>query len=139
MPVIKFINEKKEIEVPTGTNLRKAAMAAGINVHQGLNGFGARINRYMNCHGLGQCGTCKVRIVKGMENVSKMNIVEKARFRCPLPTPVTPGAFLDPVLPCLSFIGNEDTMRLSCQTVVHGDVEVETGPPVDLFGENFFS
>ena len=30
-------------------------------------------------------------------------------------------------------------MRLACCTTVHGDIEVESGPPVNLFGENFFS
>ena len=30
MPIIKFIKEKKEIEVPRGANLRKAALEAGI-------------------------------------------------------------------------------------------------------------
>lgn len=137
MPVIKFIKEQKEIEVPEGANLRKEAIKAGVNVHQGLNGMGASINKYMNCHGLGQCGTCRVNIVKGMENLSPMGTLETARFRCPIPTPVTPLA-LDPAA-CLAFVGNEETMRLACRATVHGDVEVETGPEVDLFGENFFS
>ena len=30
-------------------------------------------------------------------------------------------------------------MRLACQTKVHGDITVETKPPLNLFGENFFS
>ena len=137
MPVIKFIKEQKEIEVPEGANLRKEAIKAGVNTHQGLNGFGAGLNKIANCHGFGQCGTCRVRIVKGMENASKMGFVEKTRFRIPVPTPVTPLAF-DPV-PCMAFVGEEDSMRLSCQVTVHGDMEVETGPELDLFGENFFS
>ena len=137
MPVVKFTREQKEIEVPEGVNLRKEAMKAGVNVHQGLNGFGQSINKHLNCHGLSQCGTCRVRITSGIENASKMGIVEKTRFRVPVPTPITPGGF-DP-LPCLAFVGNEDTMRLACQVTVHGDMEVETGPEVDMFGENFFS
>jgi ferredoxin len=139
MPLVKFIKENKEIEVPQGANLRAEAIKAGINVHQGLNGFGAGANKFLNCHGFGQCGTCRVRIVKGMENASRMGLIEKTRFRCPLPTPITPGAIFDPVVPALSFIGNEDTMRLACQTKVLGDMEVETGPALNLFGENFFS
>ena len=137
MPIVKFVRENKEIEVPEGANLRKEALKAGINPHQGLNGFGASINRYMNCKGWGQCGTCRVLITKGMENTNTMGIVERARFRCPIPTPVTPLG-LDP-LPSMAYIGNEDTMRLACQTTVHGDIEVDTGPELDLFGENFFS
>lgn len=137
MPVIKFVKEKKEIEVPDGANLRAEAIKAGVNVHQGINGFGAGLNKVVNCHGLGQCGTCRVQITGGIENASKMGVLEKTRFRVPVPTPITPGG-LDP-LPCLAFVGNEETMRLSCQVTVHGDIEVETGPEIDLFGENFFS
>ena len=137
MPLVKFIRENKEIEVPHGANLRKEAIKAGINVHQGINGFGATLNAIVNCHGFGQCGTCRVLITKGAEHASPMGIVEKLRFKCPVPTPLTPGG-LDP-LPCMAFIGNEDTMRLACQTKVLGDMEVETGPQLNLFGENFFS
>lgn len=129
MPIVKFIKEKKEIEVPRGANLRKEAIKAGINVHQGVNGFGASINKVFNCHGLGQCGTCRVKIVKGMDNTSPMGVIEKIRFKVPFPDP----------LPSLAYIGNEDTMRLACQTLVTGDMEVETGPELNLFGENFFS
>lgn len=137
MPVIKFIKEKVEIEVPDGANLRAEAIKAGVNVHQGVNGFGAGLNKFVNCHGFGQCGTCRVLITKGMEHTSPMGTAERWRFRVPVPTPLTPGG-LDPI-PCLAFVGHEDTMRLACKTQVYGDVEVETGPAIDLFGENFFS
>jgi ferredoxin len=137
MPVVKFIKENKEIEVPRGANLRKEAIKAGINLYPGFNGFGASLNQYLNCHGFGQCGMCRVKITKGMENASPMGLMEKTRFKCPVPTPITPGAF-DP-LPCMAFIGNEDTMRLACKTQILGDMEVETGPELNLFGDNFFS
>jgi ferredoxin len=130
MPIIKFIKENKEIEAPMGANLRKEALKAGVNPHSLLNGMGAKLSRYViNCHGLGQCGTCRVKIVKGMENTSPMGMLEKIRFHNPIPDP----------LPALAFIGNEDTLRLACQTQVNGDIEVETAPTLDLFGENFFS
>ena len=64
-----------------------------------------------------------------MENTNPMGLIEKFRFHNPLPDP----------FPCLSFIGNEDTMRLACCTTVHGDIEVESCPELNLFGENFFS
>ena len=137
MPVVKFVKEKKEIEVPEGANLRQEAIKAGINVHQGLNGFGATVNKVINCKGLGQCGTCRVLITKGMENTNEMGRAERLRFRCPVPTPLTPGGV--DFLPCLAFIGHEDSMRLACKTTVQGDIEVETGPEVNLFGENFYS
>ncbi|WP_428306996.1 ferredoxin [Lacipirellula sp.] len=129
MPIIKFIKEKKEIEVPRGANLRKSAIEAGINLYQGINGFGATINQYVNCHGLGQCGMCRVLITKGMENTTPMGSMEKFKFRVPLPDPMA----------ALAYVGNEQTMRLACYTEVNGDVEVQTGPEIDLFGENFFS
>ena len=129
MPTIKFTKEKKEIEVPEGANLRQEANKAGINLYQGFNGFGASINKFVNCYGWGTCGTCRVRITKGMENTNKPGAIEKFKFACPIPDP----------LPCIAYIGNEDTMRLACKTTVNGDIEVETGPEVNLFGENFFS
>jgi ferredoxin len=39
----------------------------------------------------------------------------------------------------MAFMGQEDTMRLACQTKVHGDMEVQTKPSLNLFGENFYS
>ena len=129
MPVVKFVNEKKEIEVADGANLRQEALKAGINLYYGFNGFGTGINKIFNCHGLGGCGSCRVLITKGMENASEMGTCEKMKFKVPLPDP----------LPSMAFVGNEETMRLACQTKVHGDMEVQTNPQVDLFGENFFS
>jgi ferredoxin len=129
MPVIKFIKEKKEVEVPEGTNLRRAALDAGINLYQGINGFGASVNKYMNCYGFGVCGSCRVQVTKGMENTTDLTLLEKVKFHCPVPDPIA----------CLAYIGNEKTMRLACMTAVTGDVEVETGPELNLFGENFFS
>ena len=129
MPVVKFTNEKKEIEVADGANLRKEALKAGINLYYGFNGLGAGVNKLLNCYGLGSCGSCRVLITKGMENASPMGAWEKMKFKLPVPDP----------LPSLAFVGHEDTMRLACQTTVHGDMEVQTNPQVDLYGENFFS
>ena len=130
MPIVKFVKENKEIEVPDGANLRSEAIKAGINLNQGVNGIGESANRYLNCKGFGFCGTCRVLITAGRENTNEMTAREKARFKTPfLPDPV----------PCLAFVGHEDTMRLACMTQVNGDIEVESGPELDLFGENFFS
>jgi ferredoxin len=115
MPTVKFIKENKEIEVPEGANLRSEAIKAGINMHQGFNGMGASVNKFLNCKGWAQCGTCRVLITKGMENTSPMGFVEKTRFHCPVPTPVTIGG-IDP-LPCLAYVGHEDT----CTYVGHED------------------
>ncbi len=137
MPIIKFVKENKEIEVPEGAILRKEAKKAGINLNQGLCGvsdkidtFCSAVNKHVNCHGMGMCGTCRVLITSGADNVNAMTMREKMKFKY-LPVP-------DP-LPALAYIGNEDTMRLACMTKVNGDIEVQSGPPINLFGDNFFS
>jgi len=137
MPVIKFVKEKKEIEVPVGANLRAEAIKAGVNLNcvisgisEGIDEFVHSVSKYANCHGFGVCGTCRVHINNGMENTNKLTLAEKAKFKfVPVPDP----------LPCLAYMGNEETMRLACKTTVHGDIEVETSPEFDLYGENFFS
>ena len=128
MPIVNFVNEKKQIEVPVGANLRQEAMKAGVKLYGGLNGVGAGLNEVFNCHGLGHCGTCRVKIVKGIENASSMGAIEKFTFKY---NPLGPALF--------AYIGNEDTMRLACRTRVNGDMTVETRPPLNLTGENFFS
>jgi ferredoxin len=115
MPTITFTSEKKEIQVPAGANLRKEALRAGVSLYPG-------VHRFLNCHGLGQCGSCRVLITKGMENTSKKGLLESARLAV-----------------SLAAIGKEDTMRLACQTKVNGDITVETKPSMNLYGENFFS
>jgi ferredoxin len=122
MPTINFVNEKKQIQVPEGADLRKEAMKAGVNLYNGFNGVGAGLNKLFNCHGFGHCGTCRVLITKGMENASPRGLTERMRMKF-----------------CMAFIGHEDTMRLACRTKVYGDVDVVTKPELDLYGENFFS
>jgi ferredoxin len=134
MPIVKFVKEKKEIEVPEGAVLRNEAIKAGINLNQGLNGMGAGINRIMNCKGMGLCGTCRVLVTKGMDHTNKLTMREWLKFKTIVPTGLVP----DPIPP-LAYVGHEDTMRLACCTTVHGDIEVESGPEINLFGENFFS
>lgn len=129
MPVIKFLKEKKEIEVPAGANLRTEAVKAGIAVNKGVNGFGDTLANLANCRGLGMCGTCRVLIKKGMDNTNPLTTCESIKFKMPGPDPI----------PLFAYIGNEATMRLACCTTVNGDIEVESGPELNLFGENFFS
>src|SRR5690606_36448562 len=64
MPTVKFLSDKKSIEVPDGANLRKEAMKNGIELYTGPH-------RYLNCRGNGLCCSCQVRVKKGTENVSK--------------------------------------------------------------------
>jgi ferredoxin len=115
MPKVTFVKEKKDIEVPPGSNLRAEAMKAGIQLYPG-------VAKYLNCRGLATCGTCKVIVTKGMENLSPKGFREKLRlFMMPFAT-----------------IGHEDDLRLACQTCVNGDCTIETQPPMNLDGENFW-
>ena len=132
MPRVKFIKENKEIEVPTGAVLRTEAIKAGINLNCGVNGYGESLNKVFNCKGLGMCGTCRVLIAKGIENTNKLTRREWVKFKTPISVPPDP-------IPCMAYIGNEETMRLACMTKVLGDIDVESGPDVNFFGDNFFS
>src|SRR5260221_4273361 len=71
MPKVTFVNEKKEIEVPVGGNLRQEALKAGIQVnYEAFDTPGGVLGRMLNCRGLGLCGTCRVLVKKGGENLS---------------------------------------------------------------------
>ena len=118
MPKVTFVNEKQEIEVEPGANLRQAALKAGVAVYPG-------VNRYLNCRGLGLCGTCRVLVKKGKENLTPKTLIERANLNT---HPLT----------MLAAIGHEDEMRLSCQVRVNGDCTIETKPPFNLTGENFW-
>jgi ferredoxin len=132
MPLVRIVKENKENEVPEGAVLRTEAINAGVNLNCGVNGYGSRLNKYVNCKGMGMCGTCRVLITKGMENTNKLTRREWLKFKTPVSIPPDP-------IPCLAYIGNEETMRLACMTKVFGDIEVVSAPEVNLFGENFFS
>jgi len=118
MPQVKFVKEKKTIEVPPGANLRKEALKAGIDLYPGMH-------KYLNCHGFGQCASCRVQITKGDENVSRQGIFEKLRL------------LLGP-LTFFARLGHEKDLRLACRCRVNGDVEVQTQPQMNLYGEKFW-
>jgi len=119
MPSIKFLNEKRSIDVPEGANLRQEARKAGIEVYPGLN-------KTFNCRGLGMCCSCRVYVKKGSENISKQGFWEKLNL-----------IFLNP-FGFFARLGHEDELRLACQTKVQGDVEVETRPAFNWHGERFW-
>lgn len=112
MPIVRFVKEKKEIEVSDGANLRAEAVKAGINLNcaisgisDGVDNFSKTVSKYFNCHGFGMCGTCRILITQGIENTNSLTLREKAKFKyVPVPDP----------LPCLAYLGNEDSMRLAC-------------------------
>jgi len=116
MPKITIVNEKKEIEVPQGANLRQALREAAVKVYQG-------IELYLNCQGFGLCGTCRVLVKKGMENLSAKGFIEKTSLS----------------MHWIANNGQEEEARLSCQCAVNGDVSIEVRPEANLCGENFWT
>ena len=119
MPTVKFLREKKEIEVVDGANLRQEARKAGIDVYPG-------IHKLANCRGFGMCCSCRMSIKRGRENVSQPRFWEKLNFL------INPIGFF-------ARVNHEDELRLSCQTTVHGDIEVETQPDFNWHGEKFWN
>jgi len=118
MPKVTLVNEKLELEVPPGANLREECRKAGVSVYSGLE-------KYLNCQGFGLCGTCLVFVQKGMENLGPKTLREKFSFAA------HPKSLL-------ATIGHENEARLSCQVQVNGDCSVETRPGLNLSGENFW-
>src|SRR5262249_8344794 len=121
MPKVTFLlpnNEKKEIDVPAGSNLRKEARAAGVPLYRGLD-------RFLNCRGIGLCGTCKVYVKSGMENLGPKPFMERMNGRM---HPLT----------MLALIEHEDELRLACQCTVNGDCTVAVRPEFNWYGENFW-
>jgi ferredoxin len=119
MPKVIFVNEKTEIEVPEGAILREEARKAGVELHKGME-------RYLNCRGHGLCGTCRVLVKKGGDNLTPRTLVERFNLAT---HPVS----------MLASLGHEEEMRLACQARVKGDCAVETQPGFNWAGENFWA
>lgn len=98
MSRILFVNEGQEIEVAEEDNLRSVALDRKIDIYK----FKGKL---MNCGGYGQCGTCIVEVVEGMENLSPRTDVENTKLS-----------------------KKPETYRLACQTLVLGAVSIKTKP-----------
>ncbi|MEO3703849.1 2Fe-2S iron-sulfur cluster-binding protein [Trichormus azollae] len=95
---IKFVEENKEIVAVDGANLRLTAIENGIDIYKFLG-------KMTNCGGYGQCATCIVEVVEGLENLSPRTDFENRKFK-----------------------NKPDNYRLACQTMVNGPVSVITKP-----------
>ncbi|MFB2737524.1 2Fe-2S iron-sulfur cluster-binding protein [Umezakia ovalisporum] len=95
---MKFVKENKEVIAADGANLRIKAMENGIDIYKFMG-------KMTNCRGNGQCATCIVEIVEGIENLSPRTDVENRKFK-----------------------KKPDNYRLACQTLVNGPVTVVTKP-----------
>lgn len=95
MARVRFEGTDKSIEVGKGANLHRALVLAGFSPHTGLL-------RYLNCQGMGLCGSCWVRIIDGEQNLSSPTKMETLNIRRPL----------------------KHGRRLSCQIRVYGDCTI---------------
>jgi ferredoxin len=95
---IVFVNEGKEVMATSGANLRLKAVENGVDLY-------TFVGKMTNCGGYGQCGTCIVEVVEGMEALSPRTALEEKRFK-----------------------NKPDTYRLACQTTVNGKVSIRTKP-----------
>jgi len=98
MANIKFLNEDQEIVAADGANLREKALQNDIDIYKFMG-------KMMNCGGIGQCGTCIVEVVEGMENLSERTEFEQRKLK-----------------------KKPNSYRLACQTTVNGAVSVKTKP-----------
>ncbi|WGL59370.1 2Fe-2S iron-sulfur cluster-binding protein [Pigmentibacter sp. JX0631] len=88
-PIIYFVLEDMEVEAPQGTSFQEIVDSCGADVT-----FGCRT---------GTCGTCRIKIEKGIENISAMEREEKD--------------FLE------SISANKDE-RLGCQIKIKGNCSI---------------
>lgn len=86
MAKVKFPNDNVEVDVPAGTMLRDVIESNGVNIH-------------FAC-GDGRCGTCLIKVVKGMENLNQRTDAEKRT---------------------LELLGAEADKRLACQVKIVKD------------------
>ena len=98
MANITYVNENQEAIAADGANLREKALQNSIDIYT----FKGKM---MNCGGYGQCGTCIVEIVEGLENLSPRTEVENRKLK-----------------------KKPETYRLACQTLVNGPTSVKTKP-----------
>jgi ferredoxin len=95
---ILFVKENKEVIASDGANLRIKAIEQGIDLYT----FKGKL---VNCGGYGQCGTCVVEVVEGLENLSPRTEFETRKLK-----------------------KKPENYRLACQAMVHGGVSVKTKP-----------
>jgi len=109
MAVVTFHNEHRSFEAEPGTNLRQFMRKVGVTPYKGLS-------MVTNCRGHDFCGTCAVEIV-GNKGASPRGQDEEA----------TLGGNL--VIARVV----EKNARLSCRTIITGDMVVKTHParPID--------
>lgn len=98
MANIKFVNENVEAIAADGANLRLKALENGVDIYKTWG-------KLTNCVGYGQCGTCVIEVVEGLENLSPRTAFEERKLK-----------------------NKPATYRLACQALVNGSVSIKTKP-----------
>ncbi len=98
MPTITFVNEEKQVVAADGANLRFKALENGVDIYR-------LMGKLTNCGGYGQCATCLVEVVEGLENLSPKTAFEERKLK-----------------------RKPENYRLACQVLVNGPVSVKTRP-----------
>ncbi len=97
MPKIILEDLGRTLVVPQGANLRETLLDQGITVYPFVYAL-------LNCRGRGLCGTCRVRVTAGEDNLTPRTQAEMHKLR------------------------RRPDLRLSCQIAVRGDCAVRTLP-----------
>ncbi len=87
----------RTLTVPAGANLREALLDGDITLYPFLFAVA-------NCQGRGLCGTCRVKVTAGEDNLTPRTTAESKKLR------------------------KRPDLRLACQIAVRGDCSVLTLP-----------
>lgn len=98
MANIKFVKENREVVAADGANLRLKALDNSVEIYKFMG-------KMTNCGGYGQCGTCIVEVVEGLENLSPRTEAENRKLK-----------------------KKPENYRLACQALVNGPISVVTKP-----------
>lgn len=99
-PKYEIVFNQTKCQAKAGENLRKALKRSGLNPHNGQA-------QWLNCKGLGTCGTCAVEVVSG--SVPPLNARERWRLSFP-PHQIEKG------------------LRLACQLKVESPMQLRKHP-----------
>ena len=87
----------RALTVPSGANLREALLDADVTLYP-------FVSAVANCRGHGLCGTCRVKVTAGEDNLTPRTGAEMKKLR------------------------KRPDLRLACQVAVRGDCSVLTLP-----------
>ena len=94
--LVRFANLEREVMVPDNANLREICMREQAQLYFGLA-------QLRNCRGGARCGTCRIRVLEGAENLSVPSPPERERMG-----------------------ESAGDIRLACQANVRGPITIDT-------------